>query len=157
MTNQLAPLYPAAITLAGDSDTVAQNEFTASVELTVSANAAIGGEILALYLVQHIGSGAVLSDLYGDLVIFDADPSLSAGDTTLTTAQARMVIGRIAWANAELTTDTNTAQLGALTRVPFKPVGSLWFAFFSRGATSINSAGGDDELLELRVGILRRI
>lgn len=147
-------IYTDPVTLIGDSVTIAQNQWSAAVEVPLGV--AASGEITSVLLYQwETGTGAILSDLYGRLAIFDSDPSLAAAATALTAAQTAKLVGELAWLNAELVTDATSGRLFGVTSIPFKPVTSLWASFFSMGATSINSAAGDDELVAVRLGIRR--
>ena len=77
-----------------DDAEVAQNEFGKSV--AVSLGGTYSGEILSWIVVQtELGSGAILSDLAGELWVFDADPGISAGDADITAAEAQTLIGVI--------------------------------------------------------------
>ena len=73
---------------------VDQNDFSATADLTVGVGSLpASGEFLSLVLVTtENGSGSVLSPA-GKLILLDADPNTTAGDTALTAAEWKTAIG----------------------------------------------------------------
>ena len=142
-------------TLVGIDVAIATGQYTASAAVAWGGtySVIIRDALVAQY---EDGTGAILTDMYGDLVFFDSDPALAAASTTLTAAQAAKVCDRIAFTNSELYSDTNVGILGPARIEKVLPAATgVWAAFFWRGATSINSAAGDDERLVIRVGAER--
>lgn len=142
-----------AITLIGINDTsMPQNDLGASVEVAFDAERS--GEILGVLLVmQEDGSGAIIAE-DGELYIFDQDPSISAGGAVIPTAQAVNVLGKVNVAEADWDSDANGA-IAYITDTPvaFDNLSSLYLAYRHTGATTINSAAGDDEKLRCVLAI----
>ena len=128
-----------------DDAEVAQNEFGKSV--AVSLGGTYSGEVLSWIVVQtELGSGAILSDLAGELWVFDADPGISAGDADITAAEAQTLIGVITVSNSNLYAEGVAGVVFIPDKpMPFHALATLYIAFRSSGATAINSASGDDE------------
>jgi len=132
-----------------DDAEVAQNEFGKSV--AVSLGGTYSGEILSWIVVQtELGSGAILSDLAGELWVFDADPGISAGDADITAAEAQTLIGVIAVSNSNLIAEGVAGVVFIPDKpMPFHALATLYIAFRSSGSTAINSSAGDDEEVHL--------
>lgn len=140
--------------LVGVNDNVAQNEFTNTADLTVGGGAGNpqSGLIQAVALYSTVdGTGAVIEPL-GDLLFLDADPNVSAGDTALAAAEWPTVIGHVAIASGEWVVDAagGIAYVADL-QLPFHALSTIYAVMLMTSATEINSAGGDDEQLELNV------
>jgi hypothetical protein len=94
------------------------------------------------------GSGAV-QDSAGKLFIFDAEPSIAAGDTAIGASEWITLIGKIDVAVADWNTDANGGAAYIYdTPVAFHSSASLWFVWFHEDATDLNDGAGDDEQLE---------
>lgn len=139
--------------LIGINEQVDQNDYSGSVELDVSPGPQpCSGVIQQVAFIQtEDGSGAILS-LEGDLYVFDADPNPTSGDTALTAAEWVTCIGKCSVASTDWNTDAN----GGFAKVIDEPIwfhgaASLYFVFKLTSATSVNSAAGDDEQLEINV------
>ncbi|MGD8626606.1 MAG: hypothetical protein PVJ34_18865 [Anaerolineae bacterium] len=140
--------------LVGKNEQIDQNDYTAAVECDLAQLAS--GEILHVTLyATETGSGAVLTPA-GTLLILDADPGHASGATALTAAARITVIGQIPVAAADWQSDANGASVTvADTPIAFHETDSLFFVWFHEDATSINSAAGDDEVLQLNAWIRR--
>ncbi|CAK0775245.1 hypothetical protein CCP3SC1AL1_770023 [Gammaproteobacteria bacterium] len=105
---------------------------------------------MALYATED-GSGAV-QDSAGILYVFDADPSISSGDTAISAAARVTTIGKIAIGAGDWDTDANggLAYVSNLP-IPFHAVSTLYFSWKHLDATSLNDAAGDDEQLEFNI------
>lgn len=133
--------------LVGVDEEVNTDDYGASVE--VSFGGPLSGEILNLtFYSTEDGSGSVQTPT-GTLLILDADPSVSAGDTALAAAEWPTVIGFVEVSSADWISDAN----GAAARIDNQPlsfheVASLFFVWLHEDATDLNDAAGDDEQLE---------
>lgn len=143
--------------LVGVDEQVDQNDYGASVGVALPGTHS--GEILSLlFHATEDGSGAVLQAT-GQLLIFDADPSISAGATSISTAVRATLIGAVAVGAGDwVTADANgaTAYLRLAVPFPFHSVSTLYFAWFHTHASSFNDAAGDDEQLEFNFWYRRR-
>jgi len=140
----------AAIELIGIDEAVAQNQYSASVELPLAPHAPAQGELLDF---EFISSGGDILTPAGRLLVMSADPGSSAGDTAITVAQRRTVLGEVPVAAADWQSDSN----GGSVQYPTRPITipgqtSVFLVWFHSDATGYNSASGDDEILEVRVG-----
>lgn len=144
----------ALVELVGIDEQLAASAYCGSVEIPIDVNGQASGEILSVALIaRESGSGAVLAS-QGKLYLFDADPAIALGATALAAdgAEHRTIVGVQAFATADWVTDTNGAVAFKQVAWPFARRKSLWAAFFLNAAeTTINSAAGDDEILELRL------
>ena len=152
-------------TLIGQDVQIAQNKFTASAEVALAPPHPHGIRITGLQLklaYDGAGGGAALNPP-GTLYFFRSDPAIAAatGSTALTVAQLNEIVGKLVvaatdWENlaADL---AELAHFGGMwvgedsehLRMPGFP--SFWVDFLYTGATTINSAAGDQEVLSLRL------
>jgi hypothetical protein len=142
------PVHEAGLTeLVAADEQVDQNDYSGSVAVSLGLH--VSGEILQVTLyATETGTGAVLTPA-GTLFLFDADPSISSGDTAMTLAARQTVIAQIPVTTGDWKSDTNGASAAILdSPVAFHQVNSLYFAWLHEDATSINSAAGDDESLD---------
>ena len=133
--------------LVGINEQVDQNEYSASVGVALGGT--YSGEILsfALYATED-GTGAV-QDSDGWLLVLDADPATTAGDTALTAAEWVTVLGRARVTPADWITDANGGVAYIYdTPIPFHALATLYFVWLHKDATSLNDGAGDDEQLE---------
>jgi len=142
------------VELVGKDETLAPTNYAGSVEIPLDANGSASGEILGVTLIQREeGSGSLLS-VDGDLIILNADPSIAANAVTLGAAAAiwQSIVGAIPIANSDWrptsTEDANGQYVHKIQAIPFESARSLWATFFLASATTMNDAGGDDEILE---------
>lgn len=145
--------FPSEVTLIGDDDQVDQNDYGPSVAIDLSAPHS--GEILSILLISdETGTGALLEQ-DGELLFFDADPSITNGATTLTTAATAAIIGRVSVAAADwlATSASESIAFYNLQPIVFPEIKTLYAVFKNTGATSYNSAAGDQESLRLKIGL----
>lgn len=133
--------------LIGTDEQVDQNDYGGSVGVALAERAS--GEILSFTFYSRMtGSGSVQTPA-GTLLILDADPAVSAGDTSIAAAERQTVIGQVVVAAADWQADANGASACITgTPIPFHALETLYFVWFHEDATSYNDAGGDDEILE---------
>jgi len=136
--------------LVGINEAVAQNQFGGSVDVDVSPGPQPSSGVihqLAFYQTED-ASGAILS-VAGTLYILDADPAVVVADTDLIATEWVTVLGTVDVAATDWKTGT-TGQVAIPSHDPiwFHAVSTLYFVFRLTSATSINSAGTDDEQLE---------
>lgn len=133
--------------LVGADEQVDNNEFSASV-LVPLANAA-SGEILSFaFFATEAGSGAI-QDSAGKLIILDADPETAVGDTALSAAEWKTVIGIVNVTTNDWIVDANGGAAFIYSQpIPFHSLSALAFVWLHKDATSLNDAAGDDEKLE---------
>ena len=134
--------------LIGINEQVAQNQYCASVGITL-ATQPISGELLAFALYsQESGTGAVLQPT-GKLILLDADPTSAAGDTALTAAEQLTILGIVDVAAGDWIADANGALAYIVdTPIPFHRLTSLYAVWKHSLATAYNDAAGDDEQLQ---------
>jgi len=153
------------VTLIGQDTQIAQNKFTASVAVTVSPELASELLIAGIQLTQDYagGAGGVNLTAAGTLYFFNADPAIAAGTAIdgLTAAQVAKIVSQQAvvagdWVDLATTLTSyahiGAVQLGAATgelKLPY--LSTVWVAFLYTGATTFNSAAGDQEVLKIRL------
>ena len=140
-----------ATELVGADEQVDQNDYGASVAITLGDGVRpVSGEILSFMFYTHTtGSGAVLEPT-GTLLILDADPAASAGDTDLAAAENLTILGAVNVEAADWTADANGARACIVdTPIPFHNLQTLYAVWLHTLATSFNDAGGDDEIMSM--------
>ena len=148
-TIPLAPITETGIQeLIGKNEQVDQNDFTGSVDLAVGIDdLPVSGEFLSLMLMTlETGTGAVMTPA-GTLILFDADPNPTSGDTALTAAEWKTAIGSVDIAAADWISDANGGHVFKQIAVPFHDLANVYAVWFHTDATSLNDAAGDDEEL----------
>jgi len=133
-------------------DQVDQNDYGASVAVTLGDGVRpVSGEFLSfIFISREIGTGAV-QEPAGVLLILDADPAVSAGDTAITMVERTTVLGHVPVAASDWKSDANGASQFVYNKpVPFHNLHTLYFVWFHEDATSYNDGAGDDEILEVR-------
>jgi hypothetical protein len=136
-------------TLIGADDQVDQNDFGASVAVTLGDGVRpVSGELLSfMFYSGETGTGAVQTPA-GTLLLLDADPAVAAGDTALTLAERSTIVGHVPVEAADWIADANGASACILEKpIPFHNLQTLYAVWFHTGATSYNDAAGDDETL----------
>jgi hypothetical protein len=120
------------------------------------------------------GTGAVQDNATGQVIFFDADPAISAGDVAMTAAEAKTVIAKVDivatdWPTAAADLAQNVAYIngwengaGYRTRapldIPFHSLSNLWVVFLNTDGTATwNSAAADDETLGINVWYRRGV
>jgi hypothetical protein len=133
--------------LIGINDQVDQNDYGGSVAITLGTQP-VSGEILAFaFYSTETGSGAVLQPT-GKLILFDADPTVVAGDTLLTATDHITVLAVIDVAAGDWVADAGGAVAYIVdTPVAFHAMATLYAVWKHTFATSYNDAAGDDEQL----------
>lgn len=137
--------------LVGADEQVDQNDFGGSVALTLGDGVRpVSGEFLAfLFVTGEIGTGDVQTPA-GTLLLFDVDPDVSAGDTSITQAERQSLIAQIDVTAADWISDANGASAYICTQpVPFHNLQTIYAVWFHTDATGFNDAGGDDESLQM--------
>jgi len=150
------------LTLIGVNDQIAQNEFGASQQIDVdggeSNEATLTAEIVGITLVSRESGSGVIIKAPIDFMMFNSDPSISAGDTSLNTAQLDALVSVINITTGDYASTLTNAAVGTKSLAhPFitDGTGKLWISPINRSATTYNSAVGDDEILSARVYIRR--
>lgn len=144
-----AVLIEELIELIGIDEAVDQNEYGASVAVTLAATHS--GELLKACLTStEDGTGAVLTPT-GTLLVLNADPSTAAGDASITAAERLDIIAQIQFSAASWQSDANGATNCKVLADSFEANSTLVMLWFHEDATGYNSAAGDDEQLELLV------
>lgn len=139
-----------------NDDAIAQNEFSNSVQLSVSGSQVTGEIIKVVVIRSEDGTGAILKEPL-DLYFFRSDPLISAGDDVFAVAHANASVGDIHIAAGDYAADlagTDTAGMATkLAADAFKTdtSGRLWVVMVNRGTTTINSVVGDDEQVEMTI------
>jgi hypothetical protein len=135
--------------LIGINEQVDQNEY--SDEVGVALAGTYSGEILAVtFYSTEDGSGSVQTPS-GRLLIFDANPNTTTGDTTITAASWMALIGQVDVGAGDWVGDTNGRVAHRVVSVPFHAIGTLYFVFKREDAGSFNDSAGDDEQLEFNM------
>lgn len=136
-----------AIELVGADEQLAQNNYADAAEASLSlGNSTKGsGMILSALLISE--GGAILEPT-GELLIFSADPGHSLNASAIAAASLANLIGKVSVGASNWVSDANGAHAWIETAVPFESASSLFLVFRLTSATSINSAGGDDETLK---------
>lgn len=153
-TNMIGLIQPFAAMLQGTlTELIGINEQVDTDEYGASVGVGLGGtysgEILSITLyTTEDGTGAILTPA-GLLMILDADPATTAGDSDLTAVERVTVLGQVVVEAANWRADANGASVFVFNQpVPFHALATLYFVWFHEDATSFNDAGGDDEQLE---------
>lgn len=141
-----------ATEIVGADEQVDQNEYGASVAVALDTTDydSISGEILSFgFLSTEDGTGAIQKP-DGTLYIFDADPSISVGDVTMTNADWLTVMGVVRVSSSDWVTDTTGAMNYIIdTPIAFHSVITMYLAWFQEDTTSFNDNAADDEQLEM--------
>lgn len=154
MTTDVKPFMPilegGLTELVGINDQVDQNDYSDSVGVSVAFDQLpLSGEILSVILIStEDGTGAVQVP-NGKLIILDADPAVAFGAVALAAAEWPTVLGVISVATGDWVSDANGGAAYICDQpVPFHALKTLYFVWLHQHATSLNSAGADDEQLE---------
>ena len=155
MIRYQAKIFETGITeLVGKDEKIDQNDYGASV--AVDLGAVYSGELYYFtFIATEEGTGAV-QDSAGTLYIFDADPASTAGDTALTAAEWKTLIGRVDVEAADWIADANGGSAHVEDKtIPFHDVQYLYLVWKQTDATGLNDAAGDDEVLECNIWLRR--
>ena len=139
--------------LVGINEALSASKYSASVGVTIdTSTAGISGEIVSVALIAtELGSGAILQTA-GRLYVFDTDPATAADAAALAAngADHKNIVGSVKIASTDWGADANGGVAYASVAIPFHQLSTLYFVFQpDSGATTINSAVGDDEELYL--------
>ena len=133
--------------LVGINEEINTGDYGAEVAITLGAGNASGEFLSFLFIATETGSGDV-QDSAGVLFIFNTDPNITVGDTALTAAEHKTVIGKIAVAASDWNTDANGGTAFIYNQpVPFHALDTVYFAWHHTDAADINDGAGDDEQL----------
>ena len=153
------PAYPVKETgvleLVGADERVDQNELGAEVSFTLPGVQPASGILLAFtFFGTETGTGAIPHPA-GQLLIFDADPGLTAGDdgSGVSAAELKTLIAVLDVADGDWTAEDNGAfaHKSNFEPIPFHAVQTLYFVWRHTDATNLNDAAADDEVLEVNV------
>lgn len=135
-------MVPITDTLVDVDEQIDQNDYGASVGVSAAGQS---GELLSLVLYSHeSGSGAIMVPDC-EVYIFNSDPAISFGATSLSTAAWDACIGMVEIDTADWRSDANGGMVSKAIAIPFYASSGLWFALKNLSATAINSAAGDEE------------
>lgn len=135
--------------LIGADEQVDQNDLGGSVAVTLGDGIRpVSGEILSFMFYTHkTGTGAILQPT-GTLLLLDADPAVTAGDTAVTSAENLTILGTVTLEAGDWTADANGARASIIdTPIPFHNLHTLYAVWLHTLATSFNDGGGDDEIM----------
>lgn len=130
--------------LVGINEQVDQNDYGAHVAIDIHGS----GEILGA---MFLSSGGDILQVAGQLMIFNAAVTIAAGDTSITVAERSELCGMIEVSASDWQADANGASQYIYKQPVAFNTNDLYLAFFLESATSINSAAGDDEQLEVNL------
>lgn len=137
--------------LIDKDDQVDQDDFSASKALALGGT--YSGELLSVVLVStELGTGTVLTPA-GTLILFDANPTITAGDTALSVAEWQSVIGSVAIAAADWVGGVTQggAEVFKAIAIPFHALATIYAVWFHTDAAGFNDAAGDDEELHINL------
>lgn len=141
----------ALIELIGINEQVDQNDFGGSVALPLGTTGP--GEILSVLLrTTESDAGSILTP-EGTLIFLNADPAVSAGDTSMTAAEWATVVGSISVSSSDWVADANAGVVLQVPEhpIPFESLSDLYMVWLHEDATSFNDGGTDDEALHVVV------
>ena len=143
--------------LVGKDEEVNTNDYGGSVALTIGTDAYSGEIYEFVFIATEEGTGDV-QDSAGWLLIFDADPATTAGDTSITAAERKTLVGQVEVAATDWITDANGGSAYIHSQpVSFHAVTSLYLVWFHTDATDLNDGAGDDEVLSVNCRYRRYI
>ena len=143
--------------LVGKNEEVNTNDYGASVALTIGSDAYSGELYEFVFIATEEGDGSV-QDSAGWLLIFDADPATTAGDTSITAAERKTLVGQVEVAASDWITDANGGSAYVCDKiVSFHAVTSLYLVWFHTDSTDLNDAAGNDEVLEVNIKYRRYV
>lgn len=141
-------------TIITKDELIAVNNYSKSVSFDVSrapGSVAQQGSVSGVVLISsEIGTGAVKLPS-GTLYFFKADPTVAANASALAAAGADhlLVIGVVPVVASDWEGDLSGAVASLLVDVPFPKVGSVFVAFKMDAVSEFNSAGDDEEILDI--------
>jgi hypothetical protein len=142
LSKPFMPVLEGGLTeLVGINEEVNTNDFGGSVDVEISGDLPVSGEILSFaFYATEDGSGSVQDS---------AGPAVSAGDTALDAAEWVTVLGVVSVAASDWVTDAKGGCAYVCDQpVPFHDLKTLYFVWLHTDTTDLNDAAGDDEQLE---------
>jgi hypothetical protein len=143
-----------AVEIIADDEQIDQDDYGKSVQIDFGST--MDGYLTLASLVS-VGGDVLTPD--GVLLVFDTDPTITAGDTSIAAAERETLIGQ--W--SVYSSDWTSADANAASTCPWpndalrvEGLSSVYVAWHHLSATSYNSAVGDDETLSVRL-VLDRI
>ncbi len=154
MSMTRVPIESALYELIDKDDTeVSTDDYSATVDIDVSDESggrAVSGEIQSILLVaSELGSGAVRANT-GIVYFFDADPNTAAGDTAITAAERKTIIGQVDVVSTDWDSDASGGSIVEIVAIPFHAVATIYCVFRNSG-TALNDGAGDDEELHIQI------
>ncbi len=134
--------------LVGDSEAVAQARWGPPVSGTLEGED-VSGQVVGVTLSMIKGGSGTFLSPTGKLVLFDTLPTLALNASKLGTGVHQTILGSIDLASGNWVTDTNGSFVFATAVVPFYALKQLHMAWYHESATGLNSAVGDDEILQV--------
>lgn len=151
-TKPFSPIRESGMTeLIGVDEQVDQNDYSGSVAVSLLVGvdpSPVSGIIRGLTFVS--AGGAILQST-GTLFILDADPAVASGDTAMTAAEHATVIGSVTLAGSNWVADANGATAHVSAEIPFHDLTAIYLVYKHTLATAYNSAGGDNEYLNVNL------
>ena len=143
----------AVLELVGKDEKIDEHDFGAEVELSLNASQSeVSGELLSFMFTAAETSGGAILPSSGWLLIFDTDPSITAGDTAITAAEGNTLVGQVQVLSTDWITDATSGHAYICEKpIPFHANDILYLVWYHDSTTAINSATGDDETLSVRV------
>ncbi|MEJ2189577.1 MAG: hypothetical protein P8Y93_09210 [Acidobacteriota bacterium] len=136
--------------LVGKDEQVDQNDYSGSVAITLGDGVRpVSGEFLAFAFYATEENAGAVQDSAGTLLLLDADPAVSSGDTALTAAEWKTVLGRVDVEAGDWITDANGGLAYIFANpIPFHNLQTIYAVWLHTDATGLNDGGTDDEVLE---------
>ncbi len=152
------PIFEIGITelIGADDAEVGAQDYSKSVEVNLAPEdlvsdatqyiEKISGEILNFLLISS--GGAILTPACW-VYIFDADPAISSGDTDITLAEQKTLVGKFRIESGDWDAGAAAASAHVEIALAFHGLSQMYVALRTdSGSTAINSAGGDDEVFD---------
>lgn len=148
------PIESAMYELIDKDDTeVSTDDYSSTVDIDVSGASggkAVSGEIQSILLVaSELGTGAVRANT-GIVYFFDSDPNTTSGDTAITAAERKTIVGQVDVASTNWDDDASGGSIVEIVAIPFHALKTIYCVFRNSG-TAFNDAAGDDEELHIQI------
>jgi hypothetical protein len=148
-----APIRELGLTeLVGINEQIDQNDFTKSVALPVGGSGYITN--IVAYGAES-GDGAIPAVDSFMILVFDVDPDISAGNTTLSADTWRTCLG--SWYFEGATSDTTGSasfnSAGSIMPIPYHDCNTLYFVGQWLNATAINDDPANNEQVHINVWV----
>ena len=132
--------------LIGINEQVDLNDYSGSVGVALGGT--YSGELLNITLYSTEDGTGAIQDNAGVLFIFDADPSIASGDTSMSAVDGITAIAKINILATDWTVDATVGICTKTVAVGFHAVSTLYFVFKNTDATAFNDNADEDEQLE---------